>query len=426
MRFIPNVEKERYDSFVIAHPQKSHFMQSWAWGELNRLTRGMTPYYVGLENDEGQLQAAALLLLRKPPLFPPYVYSPRGFVLDFEDRDLVKAMTEAVQTFCKELGVMFLKIDPDIEIHELDSKGCPIPEAPDRSFAVEMLKSMGYIHRGFNKGFEGRQPRHSFRIDLTGTEKEIRKRVTGNVIKNINKGQRNYPATIRLGTEEDIPELHRLITLTSERDDFFGYSEEYYRSFYRVLAERDMARLWIGSVNAAEVLESLKKQLSDTEMAITTYKKENLIKEAELTIARLQREITTFEGYAQQYPGDTNISAHLVVRYGAHAWAVHAGSAGIMNETFINNRVYWNKIMHEKEQGAEWLDQFGTVGDPEDSHLASLHAFKRQFGGRYVEFAGEFDLPIRPFWYRLYEETLPKYRAFRFTIKEKLRAMRGR
>ncbi len=421
MRFIPDVESERYDRFVAAHPTKSHFMQSSAWGELNRRTRGMTPYLTGLEDESGQLVAAALLLLRKPPLFPPYIYSPRGFVVDFDNRELLETMTREVGNFARSLGAMFVKIDPDLEIHQLDPHGQPLPGAPDRSQVVQQLKDLGFRHRGFNLGFEGRQPRFTFRIDLQKPEKELEKQLTGNVMKNIRKGQRNYPAEILPGGEQDVGELHRLIQLTSLRDGFFCYGEEYYREFYRTLAEKGMARLWLGRVDPGEVLASLRRQLQDTETALASYKKEHHIKEAQLTIQRLHREIESFEGYAKLYPGPTTISAHLVVRFGPHAWAVHAGSAGVMNETFLNNRVYWHKILHERQTGAVWLDQFGTIGNPDTGSLSSLHQFKQQFGGRYVEFPGEFDLPLRPLWYRLYQDLLPRYRRLRFSIKEWLR-----
>ena len=317
MKFLHNIDPDRFDDFVRKHPQKSHFMQSAAWGEFNRVQRGMTPFYTGLEDENGNLVAAALLLLRKPPLFPPYLYSPRGFVVDFDDHTLVREMTDAVRAFAEEKGAMFVKIDPDIEIRQLDPDGLPLSGLPDRSYIVDDLKSLGFVHHGFNREFEGSQPRYSFRIDLTADEKTLRKRVTGNVIKNINKGEKYYPVTIRQGDVSDIPDLYRLITLTSERDQFFGYDENYYRNFYEILSERGMCKLWIGSVNASSVLSSLKAHLKETEAQLLTYKKEHHINEAKLTIERLHREIAMFEQYAADYPGDTVISAHLVVRYGA-------------------------------------------------------------------------------------------------------------
>ena len=98
-----------------------------------------------------------------------------------------------------------------------------------------------------------------------------------------------------------------------------------------------------------------------------------------------------------------------------------------MNETFCNNRVYYEKMMAQKAAGCVWLDQFGTVGDPlTNPDFSSIHAFKRQWGGRYIEFIGEFDLVTKPFWFWLYETVRPAYRRFRISLKALMRKLRGK
>ena len=49
MKFIENVEKNRYEKFVKNH-KKSHFLQSYAWGEFAKKSKNLTPYYVGMED----------------------------------------------------------------------------------------------------------------------------------------------------------------------------------------------------------------------------------------------------------------------------------------------------------------------------------------------------------------------------------------
>ncbi|MBR2670947.1 MAG: peptidoglycan bridge formation glycyltransferase FemA/FemB family protein [Lachnospiraceae bacterium] len=418
MTFITDTDITRYEDFVRNHPTKSHFMQSAAWGELNKEARGMDYRLVSLENDSGDICAAALLLIKKPPVFPAYIYCPRGFVLDYHDSSLLREFTEHVVAFGRSIGAMYIKIDPDIELREILRDGSSDPDGPDGTYARNNILACGFVPNGDRKVFGGRQPRFTFRIDLTGTESEIRKRVTGNVMKNIRKGNEYYPCSIRIGDEKDIPDLHRLVTLTGERDDFVGYSLQYYEDLYRVLARHNMVKLYVGTAYPSEIRDSLIKRKTDIEKALLTYKKEAKINEAHIMLERLENEIALFSGYAEKYPDGEVISVHFVVKYGKHEWAVHAGSAGVMNETFLNNRVYWQKIMDAKADGAEWIDQFGTVGDPDNSPLRSLHEFKRQFGGRYMEFIGEFDYILKPFWYKLYYEMLPKVRSFRITVKQ--------
>ena len=47
MKFIENVDKDKYIEFTDNHP-KSHFLQSYAWGEFCRKIKGQIPYYVGM------------------------------------------------------------------------------------------------------------------------------------------------------------------------------------------------------------------------------------------------------------------------------------------------------------------------------------------------------------------------------------------
>lgn len=415
MNFIPEVELTRYDDFVRRHPTKSHFMQSAAWGEFSRVEKGLVPHYVGLEDEGGSLVAAALLLERKPPLFPSYFYCPRGFVVDFCDNELLSAFTREIRSFAKRSGAMFVKIDPDVEHWAIDEKG-EHTEGFDNSGIIAELKNLGFRHRGFNKGFEGRQPRYTFRIDLTRDKAEIEKSIVGNVMKNVRKSYA-YSVNVCHGTSDDIGELYRLITLTSERDEFVGYEKHYYQNFFDILSKNGMATLYLGKANPKKTVEMLKSSLCELLKKRETIKKQGPLNESFLSEQRLLKEISLFEEYAKKYDGDVTISAHLVVRYGDKAWAVHAGSDKLMSETFLNNRVYFEKLMEAKDSGALLLDQFGTVGNPLDSHLSSLHEFKRQFGGRYIEFIGEFDLVTKPLWYFIYERLLPIYRNIRIDLK---------
>ena len=78
-----SLEKDEYENFV-KNSKKSHFLQSHAWGEFAKKEKNLTPYYLGLK-DEEKIIATALLLQKHLPINYSYFYSPRGFILDYED-----------------------------------------------------------------------------------------------------------------------------------------------------------------------------------------------------------------------------------------------------------------------------------------------------------------------------------------------------
>ena len=420
MTFIQNVDYEKFDDFVRHHKTKSHFMQSPAWGEHNASEHGDTVHRTALIDDSGEIKAAALMLERRPArFFPPYLYCPRGYVCDFSDKDLVREMTDAVRNYAASLGAMFVAIDPDVERRELSSDGEPVAGGFDNSDIVENLISLGYRHKGWTTNF-GRSPRFTFRIDLTRDRKDIEKSFTGNIMKNVRKSH-HYAVRFCEGSSADIPILYSLLSKTADRDDFVAYKESYYQSFYDSLAKDDMSHVYLGYVDPSATVVMLRQELAELLEKRTKLRKEGPLRESAESEARLLREIELFEGYAEKYPGEVPVSAHLVVRYGDKAWAVHAGSLGEMNETFCNNRVYYEKLMAQKDAGCVFLDMFGTEID---ERFRTVHEFKKQWGGRLVEFIGEFDLVTRPFWFFLYEKVRPMYRNQRFDMIELMKKIR--
>ena len=163
MNFIENIKKEKYEQFVKNH-KKSHFLQSYAWGEFAKKEKKLLPHYVGLENDKKELVAATLLLEKKLPFGYSYFYAPRGYVIDFNNIDLLKEFTENLKGYVKKEKAIFIKIDPDLIYHEETNNGEMIIDKEND--IVQNLKKIGYRHLGFTKNFETMQPRYTFRIDF--------------------------------------------------------------------------------------------------------------------------------------------------------------------------------------------------------------------------------------------------------------------
>jgi lipid II:glycine glycyltransferase (peptidoglycan interpeptide bridge formation enzyme) len=76
-----------------------------------------------------------------------------------------------------------------------------------------------------------------------------------------------------------------------------------------------------------------------------------------------------------------------------------------------NHLLQWNAIRWACEAGYRIYDFRGVSpvrdGVPTQAHLAGLNRFKEGFGARYLEYAGEFDLPLRRGWYGLWRGLAP-------------------
>ena len=84
MKLVENLNKKEYIKFTSEH-SKSHFLQSYEWGQFCKRAKGQIPKYIGLKDEKGELKATCLILLKKTPLFGySYGYAPRGFIADYK------------------------------------------------------------------------------------------------------------------------------------------------------------------------------------------------------------------------------------------------------------------------------------------------------------------------------------------------------
>ena len=410
------LEKKEYESFVKSNPYKSHFLQSYDWGELAKERRGLTPYYLGLD-DNGKIVGATLLLKKNLPLGLCYLYAPRGYVINFNDFEVLDKFTEEIVKFAKKKKAIYVKIDPDIIWKKEDYKGeITEVESKDKKIYNELLR-LGYKHLGFTKNFETMQPRYTFRINLNQSMEEIESHFSKTTKQRIAKSLK-LKTKVEIGTEKDLPTFYHLMMLTESRKDFVSYDIDYYKTLYKLFNEDNKATLFLGKVNIEESLNVLKDNLDEVNMKIDELPKENMSKSAknklkELTRQKenLEKEVEKYSTYLKEYGKEVMLSAHMILEYGDKAWVLYAGNHNILTETYVNYHTYFEHLKFCKDRGLKIYDQFGTIGDlSKDNPRLGLHEFKKKFGGDYIEFMGEFDYVVKPVYYFAFTKLVPIYR----------------
>lgn len=416
---LKNIEKEQFDEYVENHKTKSHFLQSLSWGEFSKAKKNLTPYYLGLVNDKDELVGATLLLEKHLPMNYTYFYAPRGFVIDYKKKELVREMTEKVVNFAIGKKAIFVKIDPDLiktRYNYLDEE----IKNDDFEEIFNTLKSVGFKHLGFTKNFETMQPRYTFRVDLTQSMEDIEAHFSKTTKQRIAKSKKLNTEVVIGTTKEDVAEFYHLMTLTESRKDFISYNEDYYQTLYEIFNnnKRGKATLFLGKVHLDKIIESLENTLKDINNQISILPIDNLSKSARSKLNELtrqkentQKDIEKYEGYKKEYGNDLTLSAHMIIEYGDKAWVLYAGNHNILSETYVNYNTYYEHLKYCKEKGIKIYDQFGTIGDlSKDNPRLGLHEFKKKFGGDYVEFIGEWDYVTNKFMYFVFTKLVPLYR----------------
>lgn len=411
------LDKNSYEKFVKNHKLKSHFLQSYYWGIFAKEKKNLTPFYLGLMNDDGVIEAATLLLQKKLPLGLCYFYAPRGFVIDFNNQELVKNMTLEVAKFCKEKKAIFFKIDPDIIKSMHNYQDIETTNTNDYKEIFKTLKQLGYKHLGFTKNFETNQPRYTFRIDLKQDLETIMSHFSKTTKQRINKAKK-LGVEVTIGTKKDIDTFYHLMMLTENRKDFVSYSKDYYQKQYEIFSKHNMAVLFLGKINIPKIIKIYQQEKTELEKNLSSIKTDNpskstknKIKDITKQIDNIKNNIKKYEEAKKQYGTEITLSAHMIIIYGNKAWVLYAGNHNILTESYANYATYFEHIKYCKEKKLEIYDQFGTIGDlSKDNPRLGLHEFKKKFGGDYVEFLGEFDYILKPVMYFIFQKLVPFYR----------------
>ena len=419
MKFIDNIEKDKYEKFVENHKSKSHFLQSYSWGKFSVENKHTTPYYVGLVDDKNKLIATALLLQRKLYLGYSYFYCPRGFVCDYNNHEVIEELTKGIKKFAKTKKALFLKIDPDVKLQTLDLEGNKI-EGIENFELVDYLKSIEYKHLGFNKAFEHNQPRYTFRLDLTQGLESIKNNFHSTTRNIITRGNQ-YELEICKNDESLVEDFYKTMQDTADRQNIAIYSKEYFLNFYKDLHENNHSNIYVIYLNKKKTLKILNNNLDELNKEFESLtgdnkKTEGKKKELQNQINRLVKLIDEVNEIKEDR---LPLSSMITAKYGDKVWTVHGGNHSSLRTLNTNYLLYYEIIKDAVEEGYKTIDFFGTSYNPtNDDPEYGIWLFKKRLGGEYTEFIGEFDYVFKKFVYKVFNVLIP--------IRRKLAKMKSK
>ena len=129
-----NITNQEHDEFVKTHPN-GDLLQLTKWAETKRLTGWYSKRVAVGEN--GEIKGVGQLLFKKIPKLPfTLCYVSRGFVADYNDRDVLRALLNETKKIAKEEKAYAIKIDPDVEVEH-------------GTEALKNLRMLGFKHKGF-------------------------------------------------------------------------------------------------------------------------------------------------------------------------------------------------------------------------------------------------------------------------------------
>lgn len=396
----------QFDNYSFNHPLHS-FYQTSMYANLMKEYNYDIEYY-GFADDNNNLIGASLILTQKIAGNYKYGYAPRGFLINYDDKELIKELTIKFKSYFSKLKYVFLKIDPIVINNKRDRDGNIIPSLYS-SDLIPYLCDIGYSYFGENKFFGTLKPRWNAILKVTGTSTTIFKSFDDQVRNKIRKAQ-SRGVEIFQGTYDDMKMFYSFVAKKHYR------KLEYYQNFSKCFGDR--FELYFARLNSEEYLKNIKK-LYELEIS----KNESLNSEIQEKSAtgkvseKLMNSKLTSDKLINTYKSELAAASELFttnpkgIVIGACAIILDRNGVELLIEG--QNPKYglyypmyllkWHVIGKYAKQGAVYFDLNAITGFfEEDNKYKGLNETKLGFGADVTEYIGEFDLVIKPQFYRFY------------------------
>lgn len=386
------IDENNFRKFLDNSSQKN-FLQTPEIGKL-REKNGWQVYYVGVKKDN-KLIAASMLVSRKAHFGKKEFYAPRGFLLDYKDKNLLTFFTINVKKYIKKNKGYILRIDPYLPNVERDTNGNIVEGGIDNRIVRKNLSDLGYTRI---KSKEMEQVGWMYVLDTEGkTEDEILKDMKPNTRNTIRKTLKNGISIIEL-EKKDLKEFHKIMIETGKRKNFHVRSLKYFEDMYDLYSPRNEIKYLVTKLNLKEHIKNLKKEKSKEEELKESLKdakyNEGKRKSCEQNILSIEKRIKKAEEIRKRDGDIITLSGSMFIL--VQPEVIYLSSGNYEEYMFYNSQylIQWEMIKYAIKNNFKRYNFYGITGNfnKKDKDYG-IYEFKAGFNGYVEELIGEYKLP---------------------------------
>ena len=375
---------------IVSRMSNPHFLQSCEWAQVkskygwepifivwyDKDYRSYTPDQLNQLDLSDQTDINAVCLVLKRTVLSRgmasrfcILYAPKGPLLDWSNDLLRGRVLDDLQSFAKQQGAIFLKMDPDVVL------GTGVPASSDDRADIGGQEVMSELKRkAWRFSSDQIQFKNTVLMDLSASEEDMLARMKQKTRYNIRLAERRG-LTVRPGTMDDLPVLYKMYAETSMRDGFVIRNEGYYQTVWETFMQSDEPS-------------------------------------AEPLIAEVNGEV---------------VAAVFVFYFSGRAYYVYGMSREAHREKMPNYLLQWEAMKRAKARGCLVYDLWGAPDDfNQNDSMWGVFRFKEGLGGQVVRTLGAWDYASNAFGYKLYSEIIPRVlNLMRAHGKEKTRQTLG-
>lgn len=393
MKFQELTEKE-YQKYWENHPQKT-FLSAVEISEL-RAKRNWETFYVGVK-EKSKIIAATMLLRRKSHFNRYEFYSPRGYLLDLKNKELLSFFTNELKKYIKDKKGYVFRVDPYLIYRQRDIDGNIVEDGIDNRDVVDQMQQLGFKKVSIE---DTEQVVWMFSLDLENKkEDQILKEMKPNTRNQIKKTEKIGITVNEIGYDE-LDRFQNIMVETGARKGFEVRDISYFQEMYKLFHDKNEVKFFITELDLKKYIKGLKEERKTKEEKLSSLSdakyndgaKKNLnneiasidkrIKDSEDIIANTGKDVITLSG-----------SMFMLIK----PEIIYLSSGNYEEYLKFNSQylIQWELIKYGIENGFKKHNFYGIPANinehPKDY---GIYEFKKGFNGYVEELIGEFELPI--------------------------------
>lgn len=376
--FSSDLSKVEYDEFAQKNKNTTFFQSSqWALVKSN-----WTPIYTGVYKDN-KLVAASLILKRKLLFNYSFLYSPRGPLLDFENKELLGFFLENLKSIAKKHSALSITLDPYI-VRAKYSMAQAMKGRAEISYddsIVANFEKANFNHKKLGLELHDTiQPRFQPTIYFDKQEEFKNSRGYKNGIR-----ARNSSVKIKRIDLEEIDDFLAVIEKTEEHQNINLRGRSYFENLIKSFGDKSLlsiAYLDLEAENKSLILRKsdMEKRLENKNM------REGRRREYESQLKKLKKDLKFISKQKKVHGNLVNVAGVLALRSDIRSELLYAGMDRDFQSYLGSNLNYVDAMDWSIEAGCQALCLGGSSGHFNDG----ISRFKSSFDPVLEEYVGEF------------------------------------
>lgn len=370
--------------------------------------------YVGLIDEKNNIVAASLLLIEQLSKFK-YAYAPRGFLIDYNNLELLKEFTEKIKNYLKNLHVMAVKITPLIYKTKYTNNMTISLDNPQYDTIIKNLKNLKYYHLGYNNKFEALKPRFVAIKELNTNIDEMFNQLDKDTKSKINlsdfAGIRIYKAD-----ENNLEFVYE--NLREKRKNSMEYVKDLYSNFNKnnkievFLAQLETKVYLVNTqmeyqkqINVCgKVTDELFKNQgkSNNELISKKIKEDN-------KLAILKNQLIYATNLLKENPNGVIIASIMAIKHKDCVYLTLDGELAKYTHFCPKQLLIWKLIEKYATEGYKYINLGGMTNPREEKEnkYKIINELKLSFNSDCIEYAGDFELVTHKLLYSMYRNSSP-------------------